>query len=280
MPSLLDVRKKIESTKNTQKITKAMQLVAASKMKHFQKAAAATHAYAEDIRRAMAATGESAALLGEEKGYTLFVLLTSDKGLCGAMNAQILRALGDYSVWQQTPADQRKVIAIGRKASEAARRLNLPLLGAHENVPEKLDSLRAWGLITELLAPWDNGKCKEVHIIAPDHISAFVYHVRPRQFLPVRVTAAEGGEVAHLAEPSRPAVATALARRVLEAEFMEAFAHLKATEYSSRMVAMKKATDAAVEQVKQLTGVYNKARQAKITQELAELAAASEAMTS
>lgn len=280
MPSLLDVRKKIESTKNTQKITKAMQLVAASKMKHFQKAAAATHAYAEDIRRAMAATGASAELSGEEKGYTLFVLLTSDKGLCGAMNAQILRALGDYAVWRQTPTTERKVVAIGRKASEAARRLGLPLIATHENVPEKLDSLRAWALIGEMLAPWDNGDCRAVHIIAPHHQSAFVYHVRPRQFLPVAVGTSEGAPVAHLAEPSRPAVAQTLARRVLEAEFMEAFAHLKATEYSSRMVAMKKATDAAVEQVKMLTSVYNKARQAKITQELAELAAASEAMSS
>jgi F-type H+-transporting ATPase subunit gamma len=280
MPSLLDVRKKIESTKNTQKITKAMQLVAASKMKHFQKSAAATRAYATDIRQALASVGVNSSVELPKEGYTLFVLLTSDKGLCGAMNAQIVRALGEYEPWRALSDSERKVVALGRKASEAVRRLNWPLLVSHENVPEKLDSLQAWGLISELLEPWDKGACRAVHVIAPDHVSAFVYHVRPRQYLPAASSPElESSPQAHLVEPSRPVVAQALARRVLEAEFMEAFAHLKATEYSSRMVAMKKATDAAVEQTKILTSVYNKARQAKITQELAELAAASEAMS-
>lgn len=278
--SLLEVRKKIEATRNTQKITKAMQLVAANKMKHFQRAAVATRAYAQTIRAACARV-ESPARLQPPEGVqptdVLFVLLTSDKGLCGAMNAQVIRGLQSYEAWKNTPPEHRKVITIGRKAAEAARRLKLPLVRSFQNVPERLDSVQAWELIGAILESWDAGTCAQVHMVSPEHISAFVFNIRSRQYLPFTVEA-EAAEPADFIEPSAEEASARLARMYLEAEFMEAFAHLKATEYSSRMVAMKKAMDAAGELVRSLTAAYNKVRQATITQELAELATAGAAM--
>jgi F-type H+-transporting ATPase subunit gamma len=298
MASLLEIKNKIKSTKGTKKITKAMQLVAASKMKSFQKTSVAVRAYATDILRALQLSGtglnEIVFAANRKKGKTLFVLLTSDKGLCGAMNARLVRTLFRSKEWTSLSKDERLLITVGRKSADAARSEKIETLASFDGLKEQLEVVDALDVIDSIITPWLNEDVKQVYMISPEYVNAFTFNIDLRSFLPLsqeRINATlksrdKNQEVldpqseAAFFEPEREEVIEALAQKIVEALFMEAFFELKATEYSSRMVAMKNATDAAEDRIRVLTNVFNKARQNAITQQLSELAAANEAMSS
>lgn len=296
MPSLIDIRKKISATKGTKKITKAMQLVAASKMKAFQRSSGHVRSYSERLLDALRLCGmslmETRYAHPGQGNKTLFVLLTSDKGLCGAMNNKLIRTLYRSEDWTQTPADQRELITVGRKAGESARSMGEKPIAAFAGLVEQLTPLESLKVISEIMERWHSGEVQRVVLIAPEYVNPFVFHVRMRDMLPLTPSTVQGSlkarhETEELStleasffEPGQEAVVESLAEQVVQSLFMEAFYELKATEYSSRMVAMKKATEAAYDRIKELTNIYNKARQGAITQELSELAAANEAMSS
>lgn len=299
MPSLIEVKKQIQATQNTKKITKAMQLVAASKMKTFQRTSAHVREHAEGLlhalRLAHASMQESA--FGEERsnGKQLFILLTSDKGLCGAMNQRLIRTLFQSKEWNETPEHERLLITVGRKSAEAARREGVTPTKAFQQLPEKLTPFDALQVIDAILTTWTTEDVQNVFLISPKYVNPFVFHPQIKAYLPLSEEMAQDQlatpdaeiesqksetpvEAAFL-EPSREEIVEKVASQVIESLFMAAFYELKATEYSSRMVAMKKATEAADDQIKLLTAKYNKARQSSITQQLAELASANEAMS-
>ena len=291
MASLIEVRKKIQSVQNTKKITQAMQLVAASRMKGFQRKALSSRAYATDLLQLLQARQETLRESGygelRTEGKTLFVLLSSDKGLCGALNAKLFKTLVQSPVWKATPRDQQLVITIGRKAAEAARNEGIQVVEAFSGIKETFEPLVALELVQRILAYWENGSCKAIHLIAPEYVNPFVFNTKVKQYLPftdemLATHALSKTETAavtdHLYEPSQERVIEALMAQVVQSLMTQAFFELKASEYSSRMVAMKNATESAGEQVRTLTTAYNKARQASITQQLAELAGAISAM--
>lgn len=292
MASLIEVRKKIQSVQNTRKITQAMQLVAASRMKGFQRKAMSTRAYANGLLGLLAQNGEALRETphGEirETGKVLFVLMTSDKGLCGALNTRLIRELFTSETWKANQ-ENALLVTIGRKSREAARRLNVPVAKAFEGIQENLEPLSALEMVNGILGHWDRREVKEVHLIAPEYVNPFVFHVRMKAYLPLTPAllqshglpvAESSGTGEALYEPSLERVAEALALQIVQSLFTHAFFELKASEYSSRMVAMKNATDAATELGRTLSIEYNKARQAKITQELAEISGAVAAMES
>lgn len=291
MSSLLETKKKIESTKNTQKITKAMQLVAASKMKAFQRSSQNVRVYTTDIVRALAmcGTGVQEVAFAERRteGKTLFVLMTSDKGLCGAMNARLIRTLFRSQEWMETPAEDRWVIAVGRKAQDALKGQGVTPHKAFQALQENMQVVDALQVIDALMEPWLSGEVKQVYLVAPEYVNAFTFNTSVRAYLPLTPTRVRQqtmeetpqAQEASFFEPGQERAVQVLAERMVESLFVEAFYELKATEYSSRMVAMKNATEAANERIKALTRVYNKARQDAITRQLSELAAASEAMS-
>lgn len=297
MPSLLEIKNKIKSTKSTKKITKAMQLVAASKMKTFQKTSEAVRGYATDLLLALQMSGtglqEITFAKTREEGKTLFVLMTSDKGLCGAMNARLVRALFRSEEWKNTPASERMLLTVGRKAAESARAEGVTPDQSFQGLKEQLEVVDALEVIDAIITPWVNEEVKQVLLISPEYVNAFTFNTPVRSYLPLtqrmvektlidRKVLEEESETLEAAffEPTREDVIRALAQKMVEALFIEAFFELKATEYSSRMVAMKNATEAAEDRIKQLTRSFNKARQNAITAELSELAAANEAMSS
>ena len=291
MPSLLEIKTKITATKGTQKITKAMQLVAASKMKSFQKTAASVVAYTKNVVGTMAMAGatleRSRFSVGNPDGKTLFVVVTSDKGLCGAMNVKLLRKAFEGGLWKNTPEDKRLVMTIGKKSAEAARARNIETIASFAGISEDFQAMEALEVTAPILQLWKEGELKEVILISPEYVNPFVFNTHARAFLPItQETLAQYGagekpkQEASFFEPSNEQVISVFNQRLVECLFMEAFYHLKATEYSSRMVAMKKATEAAEEKIKELTNIFNKLRQGAITQELSELAAANEAMSS
>ncbi len=296
MPSLLEIRNKIKATKGTKKITKAMQLVAASKMKSFQKTSLSVREYTKLLLESLEQTGTSLeeTFFAEQRteGKTLFVLLTSDKGLCGAMNSKLIRTTFRSPEWTSLSSEERLLITVGKKSAEAARTEKIPTIASFAGLKEKLETIDALVVIHEIARLWKEKEIKKVILIAPEYVNAFTFNIRTRKYLPInqtvvgedlmeRTNATERLEQeAALFEPDQEVVAQKLSQQVMESLFIEAFFELKATEYSSRMVAMKKATEAADDKIKVLTNLFNKARQSAITQQLSELAAANEAMSS
>ncbi len=295
---LLEVKKQIDGVKNTRKITKAMQLVAASKMRQFQKRAVSARSYVWEL---LALLEKNLGTFGQdslyttvrEEGKTLFVLYTSDKGLCGGLNNKLLNGLFRSPEWNSLPQDQRLLVTIGKKARDFAQSNGIPLLKEFSGLPEKMSLLDSLQIVSELLKFWEDPSIKDVKFVAPHYKNSFTFYPVIKTFLPLSEKTIEDS-LSHLEEKERPAhtapseymifsggkqmVLEKLYEQMVQSLFLQSFLELKASEYSSRMIAMQNATDSADRMTQSLTLVYNKARQQAITQEIAELIGASMAL--
>ena len=296
MPSLLEVKKKITGVKNTKKITKAMQMVATAKMKQFQRKAQSTRDYVWDLLEILAQNVQqnTGNIYTENRteGKTLFVLYTSDKGLCGALNNNLIKGVFRSNKWKETPEEERLLITIGKKAHEFAKANKIPEAETITGLPEKLEVSSILKVIDKILGYWHDGSAKEVIFIAPHFKNTFTFYPVLKTFLPfstemVKTNIGHGDdEIKTKAkdsafmyyEPDQDRVSEVLFAQAIQGLFIQSFYELKASEYSSRMIAMKNATDSADNMITDLTRVYNKTRQQAITQEIAELVGASEAM--
>lgn len=289
MASLIEVRGKISGVKNTKKITKAMQLVATSKMKLFQKKAVSTRNYVWDMLKTLSSnlgnSNDNIYTHHRTQGKTLFVLYTSDKGLCGALNVNMIKTMIRSDKWKSTPADQRLLITIGRKAHEFAKANKIPLAKHYSGMPENLHVMDTLSVVDGILSYWHSGEAKEIILIAPHFHNTFTFYPRLKTFLPFShqmIHSHLGHEKNDLPkapsspgymfyEPNHERVVEYLFELIIQGLFIQSFFELKASEYSSRMLAMKNATDSAENIILDLTRVYNKTRQQAITQQLAEL---------
>lgn len=294
MPSLIDIKKKIKATKNTRKITKAMQLVSASKMRGFQKKAVHSRTYVWDLlevlRENMKESLDSPLTEQRTTGKTLFVLYTSDKGLCGALNGRILKTLVQSDLWKKTPEKDRLLMTIGKKSYDFARYRNIPVAKSFQSVNEKMTLLDSLEIVDEIIKYWEHHKVKQVVMVAPHYKNSLVYYPVMKTYLPFsremvkqHVNAeemAEGKKVKEevfeheppiIFEPSKARFSGVLVEQLVYTLFMQAFFELKAAEYSSRMIAMQNATDSAGDIINKQTLKFNKLRQAAITQEIAEI---------
>lgn len=291
--SLLEVKKKIIGVKNTRKITKAMQLVAASKMRQFQKKAITAREFTIDLYKTLKNNlSESESNLYTKKranGKTLFVIYTSDKGLCGPLNNKLTNTLFRSNQWNELPEEKRLLITIGKKSLNAAKANKIPVEKSFVGLPEKFSTLDILEIIDPIVTLWKKGGIKEVIFIAPHYKNSFTFYPVMKTFLPFSEKAVNKiigtmpkneEEKNHnmLFSPNRTAVVKNLFGQIIEAMFIQSFLELKAAEYSSRMIAMQNATDAADRITTDLNRAYNKARQAAITQEIAELIGASMAL--
>lgn len=295
MASLLEIRKKIGGVKSTKKITKAMQLVATSKMKLFQKKAVSAREYIWDLLKILEQNlhEELKNIYTEQRsnGGTLFVIYTSDKGLCGALNNNLLKALFRSEKWLSTPVEERLLITIGKKSNEFAKSNRIPVEKHFLGIPEKLGDEVTLDIIDTILKYWTDRKVKEIIFIAPHFQNTFTFYPVLKTFLPLNkamvktnighgqtVKSADRDSGYMLYEPSQQKVLEKLFRLVVQGLFVQSFFELKASEYSSRMIAMQNATEAADKKITDLTRTYNKTRQQVITQQLAELIGASDAV--
>lgn len=297
--SLLEVKKQITGVMSTRKITKAMQLVAASKMRQFQKRAISSRSYLAEmlkiLERNIEADSESIYTEKREKGSTLFVLYTSDKGLCGPLNNKLINALFRSNKWNDLPESERMLITIGKKSYTYAINNKIEVAQYFGGLPEKLSNLDAINVIDGIMQSWQNGEVKEVIFIAPHYKNSFTFYPVMKTFLPFssdsirkNMGISKDNESSKeerkdenlfmLMEPSEEHVLNRLYEQTIQAMFIESFLELKASEYSSRMIAMQNATDAADKMIAELKQRYNKARQQAITQEIAELIGASMAL--
>jgi len=298
MPNLAEVKNRIHSTESTRKITQAMQLVAANKMKGFQKKALSTREYAWKLIEglAMAHGSFKNTVYGEsrQEGKILYILVTSDKGLAGSLNTRLIDALFKSDDWKSLSENDRMLITIGKKSAEAARRMKVPVHRRFDGLSEQMDAFDALEIISVILGLWEEKEVKQVIFVSPHYVNPFTIHITRKIYLPFdesmlqthfewfpKSDAKKQKELVdqHLYfEPNEDDIIDILSLQLVQTLFLQAFFELKASEYSSRMVAMKQATEAADEMIENLTLEYNKVRQSIITQQLAELAAGRQAL--
>jgi F-type H+-transporting ATPase subunit gamma len=282
MASQRDIRRRIGAVKNIKQITRAMQFVAASKLKRAQEATLASRPYSEKLDEVLAdlasvLSGDDHPLLAQrEGGRRLIVLVTTDRGLAGPLNTNTIRFAAREIT--EHPGDLA-VVTVGRKGRDAMRRAGVPL-EAHFNGfgdrPTFADVVPVARLITEdFLA----GASTRIDLIYNHFVSTLTQRPTLGQLLPIRPTTDTAGIPGNqfIFEPNPAAVLEQLLPRYVATRLYQAVLEAKASEESSRMVAMKNATENAEELIEDLTLSYNKVRQANITREMIEIASGAQA---
>jgi F-type H+-transporting ATPase subunit gamma len=277
-----DIRRRIQSSKNIKQITRAMQFVAASKLKRAQEATLASRPYAEKLDEVLAdlasvLSGEDHPLLvRRESGKRLIVLITTDRGLAGALNTNTIRFAAQQIT--ETGGDLA-VVTVGRKGRDAMRRARVPLEAHFEGFgdrPSFADVLPLARLITD---DYLAGTYARVDIVYSHFVSTLTQRSSLVELLPVTPAADTEGIPGNqfIFEPNASAVLEQLVPRYVATRLFQAVLESKASEESSRMVAMKNATENAEELIEDLTLAYNKVRQSNITREMIEIASGAKA---
>jgi F-type H+-transporting ATPase subunit gamma len=280
-----EIRGKIKSVENTKKITKAMEMVAASKMRKAQERMRAARPYADKIRNIAAHLAEANPEYKPPfmrhsdtvKGAG-FIVVTTDKGLCGGLNTNILRALTNQIKDARAAGSTVLTVAIGNKGLAFLNRIGATVLSHAVQLGDAPQLERLIGPVKVMLDAFVEGKLDEVHLCYTDFINTMKQEPRIERLLPLPPGRLEQtpAEKAHygwdyLYEPDAPSVIDELLKRYIEALVYQAVAENMASEQSARMVAMKSATDNAGNLISELKLVYNKTRQAAITKELSEI---------
>jgi F-type H+-transporting ATPase subunit gamma len=299
--ALKQIKNKIVSTKKTGKVTKAMESVSAVKMRKSQERAFLSRPYVHAAMRILSHVAQSEAVLqhplvlARSEGKILLVVVTSDKGLAGSVNSAVLKKVDAL----KNSGESFDMIAIGRKAVEYAGREKITLLAQYTNVSDEVTMEDVYAITNEAIAAFKNEQVyRKVEVVYQNFLSTFEQEATMRQALPLDPaevhyimqgirprhgkfsadTVATDKVIDHTIEPSAEAVFDALIPQLIQIILFHAFLESKASEHSARMVAMKNATDKSKEVAKFLTLKYNKARQAAITAEVAEITGGMEAM--
>lgn len=275
-----EIRTKIKSIENTQKITRAMEMVAASKMRRAQERMRAARPYAAKMRNVIAHLAQAS--LEYKHSYTQereakrvgFIIISSDRGLCGGLNINLFRAaVNELSVWQDKRVEV-DVTVIGRKALAFFRRFSPTIVSEVTQLGDAPQFADLIGAIKVMLDAYSEGRIDRLFVVHNRFVSTMFQEPQVEQLLPIRAVAPEEALKAHwdyLYEPDAHAVVDALLTRYIESLVYQGVVENIACEMAARMVAMKSATDNAGNLIDELQLVYNKARQAAITQEIAEI---------
>ena len=280
MPSSKEIRTKIKSVENTRKITKAMEMVAASKMRKAQERMRAARPYGEKIRRVAANMSNAFTeyrhpyLVERETVKTVgLIIVTSDKGLCGALNSNVLRlGINKLREWDQAGI-KVKLTAIGNKGFGLLQRAKGDIVSHVTGLGDTPVMDKLIGPVKVMLDAYTHGEIDRLYIVYTRFINTMKQEAQFEQLLPLSGEMSEARQVSwdYVYEPEPKAVIEALLTRYIEALIYGAVAENMASEQSARMVAMKAASDNAKNVIGELKLVYNKTRQAAITKELAEI---------
>jgi len=288
MASIRQLKARIRSVKGTKQITKAMQMVAASKMRRAQDADKASTPYtraANELLTYLAGQGvtdEHPLFQTRPVKTRLLIVIASDKGLVGAYTSNALKAYIRELQADDKAGIKNTTIAVGRKVSQFATRLkDTSMLAAYEYLPDQPDGSQLRAILDTAKTHFVEGKVDAVDVIYTQFISSINQQATVQRILPAGFAEAEVTTQVRDAvyEPSAPAVLDAVAYRLVEAQLFQALLDARASEYSMQMIAMKNATDNASDLADDLTLAMNKVRQGAITQELAEISGGVEAMS-
>ncbi len=289
MANTIALKRRIGSVRNTRQITKAMELVAASKMRRAQEFAQGGRAYRMAAYSLLTRLGT----ITEIEDHPLFVkravksrvyvVITSNRGLAGAYNSNVIRLLTKSVIADSLQGIKSQVIAIGKQGANFARRLEaIELIAAYPDFGDHPSANDVRPILNTIVELYTGKQADSVNLIYTDFKSNLVQDATELPLLPARFEPEEGAEVESLMnmtfEPSIEAVLDNVTVRLLEVQIWQAMLESIASEHSMRMMAMKNATDNASDLIDDLTLEFNTARQAAITQELAEITGGAEAI--
>ncbi|MFW2587889.1 F0F1 ATP synthase subunit gamma [Sagittula sp. SSi028] len=294
MPNLKDLKNRIASVKSTRKITKAMQMVAAAKLRRAQDAAEASRPYAERFNAVMASLAASVGdsdtaprlLAGTGKDDVhLLVVMTAERGLCGGFNTNIVKLAKAKIVELKAAGKTVKILTVGKKGREQLKREYSDLFVGHVDLSEvkRLGYGDAQGIARDVLARFDGGEFDVATIFFAKFNSVIsqdptALQVIPASYETAEETAADGASTLYDYEPDEEAILADLLPRGVATQIFSALLENAASEQGARMSAMDNATRNAGEMIDQLTIEYNRSRQAVITNELIEIISGAEAL--
>ncbi|MBL8388479.1 MAG: F0F1 ATP synthase subunit gamma [Hydrogenophaga sp.] len=283
-----EIRGKIKSVENTKKITKAMEMVAASKMRKAQDRMRAARPYADKVRQITGNLSRANPeythpfMQSNDAKTTGFVVVTTDKGLCGGLNTNVLRAVTNQFKDLQAKGQSIEVVAIGNKGLGFMNRVGAKVVSSVTALGDTPHLEKLIGPVKVLLDAYTEGRISAVYLCYTKFINTMKQESVVEQLLPLSSAELkqdkQGRDWDYLYEPDAPAVIDELLVRYVEALVYQAVAENMASEQSARMVAMKAATDNAGNVINELKLVYNKTRQAGITKELSEIVAGAAAV--
>lgn len=279
MAGAKEIRTKIKSVKNTQKITRAMEKVAMSKMRRAQERMAQARPYAEKIRVVLGHL--AAANLEYKHPFTVerdvkrvaYLIVSSDRGLCGGLNMNAFRStVRSIKEWQDKGVEVDLAL-IGNKAIAFFKRIGGKVLGTTSQLGDKPELDQLLGVIKLMSDAYRNGEVDRVYLVANEFVNTMTQSPVARQLLPIKPIKDEGllSHWDYIYEPSSNELMDTVLQRYVESQVYQAVIENAASEQAARMVAMKSATDNAGTIIEDLQLTYNKARQANITKELSEI---------
>jgi len=279
MGSAKEIRTKIGSVKNTQKITKAMEMVAASKMRKAQDRMKAARPFAEKMRNAIAHVANANSeykhpyLQTREVKRVGLIVISTDRGLCGGLNANMFRATIGFIKELDKKGIPFDVVAIGSKATGFFNRVGGRVVASADHLGDAPHIQDLIGTVKVMLDAFTDGEIDELHLISNEFVNSMTQKPVFQQLLPVQP--GEDERLKHhwdyIYEPEAPEVMQHILTRYIESQVYQGVVENIACEQSARMVAMKSASDNAGKLIDELQLIYNKARQAAITQELSEI---------
>jgi len=288
-----EIRGKIKSSENTKKITKAMEMISVSKMRKAQERMRAARPYADKIRQLAANLSQATPeykhpfLVHHEAARAVgFIVVTTDKGLCGGLNTNILRNVTNKLKEQEAQGLRSEAVAIGNKGYGFLNRIGAKVVSHVTHLGDRPHLEKLIGPVKVLLDAYAEGRLAAVYVCYTRFVNTMTQQPVVQQLLPLSAESLqadvprEGGKYGwdYIYEPDAPAVIDELLVRYTEALVYQAVAENMASEHAARMVAMKAATDNAGTVIAELKLVYNKTRQAAITKELSEIVAGAAAI--
>ncbi len=292
MPSLKHIRRRIQTVKDTQKITKAMKMVAASKLRKAQDAIIAARPYAytirELIRRLTAESGYKHRLMipHDEVKRVALVVLTSDRGLCGSFNSNIIRHAERFMKENAERYEKIELLCIGKKAVNYFKYRKVPIRHVFFDVFSDVTYERAEDIASVVVNMYMNGEVDEVRVVYNEFKSAISQKIVDEQLIPIEPLDefdspdhASLLESNHIYEPERKEIIDDLVERHITTQVLRCLLESIASEHGARMTAMDAATNNASEMIDKLTLTYNRIRQADITKEIMEIVGGAEALS-
>jgi len=288
VPSTREIRRRISSVRNLAQITRAMEMVSASKMRRAQRNVLATRPYADRLRDVMSSLMARAS--GSRKGTLLevrpevktigLIIITPDRGLAGSLVANVLRRTARFVLDERERGRKVKVLAIGKKGRDFLARSGQDLVAEVTKLGDYPKLADVLGVSTNVIEGFLKGEFDEVYVVYSQFVNTLVQRPAVRRILPVEAEMADptakGSDYNY--EPDQDVVLNELLPRFAEVQIYQSVLESIASEHSARMVAMRNATDNAKELRRELTLTYNKTRQANITKEVSEIASGAAAL--
>jgi F-type H+-transporting ATPase subunit gamma len=289
MASLKEIRTRIASVNSTRQITSAMKMVSAAKLRKAQNAITEMRPYADKLHEILGHVVSTTENLEENpyvrKGNServLFVLIASNKGLCGAFNANVIKKALEFCDEKYAgylKSGKVDFITIGKRANDMLKAKKIKALENHQELYDDLNFRTVSQLATNIMTQFTEGIYDEVFLVYNEFKNVAVQILATEQFLPVRLEEKESKlETDYIFEPNKIEITHQLIPYALKTQFYKAVLESHASEHGARMTAMHKATDNATELLKELRLNYNKARQAAITGEILEIVGGADAL--